>query len=290
MTSRSDASRPLVPFGQGSAALDAVSTDVRGGAADPWTTVDPPLGARWPAWARTQLLAAAEVAARFDGGSTGPGLAAELHRSWFAPRVLPAEQTIRAHGALGGVYRHAHAGSGAPIDVNGIAIVDRHDVIGRDGWWRTWGDDWTPTTGRAGAARVLLSPRPELIADFVTDVTAELLGRSIPWLLACTTDPRRLRRAGAAVLHVPHLDALDDDLLARLRPTLSDVTPALCLPVAPGMATCEDPGLGMSFGMHRSRIVALGLARPGAKDDPLAAVAHAFDAHGLDPAAPHRSG
>ena len=196
---------------------------------------------------------------------------------------------MRALSALGGVYRQAHAGSGAPITVNGIAIVDRQDVIGRDGWWRTWGDDWSPTTGRAGSTRVVLSPRPDAVAGFVTDVTAELLARSVPWMLACTTDPRRLRRAGAAVLYLPDADALDCDLLARLRPTLRDVTSPLCLPVAPGVAICEDPGLGMSFGMHRSRIVALGLSRPGALDDPLTAVALAFQAQGLDPATPHRA-
>jgi HopA1 effector protein family len=300
LASRSDASRSLVPLDQGSAALDVVSNDVRGGAADPWPTDSSP-GSQpastsaskpadaWPEWARPQLLAAAQVAGRLAGGSTGSGLAAELHRSWFLPRLDSAAPLTSARGPLGGVYRHAHAGSGAPINVNGIAIVDRQDVIGRDGWWRTWGDDWTPRTGRAGSVRVLLSPRPDAVAEFVSDLTAELLGRSMPWMLACTTDPRRLRRAGAAVLYVPDAESLDEDLLSRVRPTLRAVTSPLCLPVAPGVAVCEDPGLGMSFGMHRSHVVALGLGRPGALDDPLAAIAAAFEAHGLDLARPHRS-
>jgi len=293
VTSRSDASRPLVPFGRGSAALDAVSTDVRGGAADPSTTTliteTTSPGDRWPPWARAQLLAAAEIARRFEDGGTGRALAAELHRTWFLPCVDSADLPVRALSALGGVYRQAHAGSGAPITVDGIAIVDRQDVIGRDGWWRTWGDAWSPTTGRAGSTRVVLSPRPDAVAGFVTDVTAELLARSVPWMLACTTDPRRLRRAGAAMLYLPDADGLDGDLLTRLRPTLRDVTSPLCLPVAPGVAICQDPGLGMSFGMHRSRIVAHGLSRPGALDDPLTAVALAFQAQGLDPATPHRA-
>ena len=272
--SRSGASRSLVPLDQGSAALGVGSTDARGGAADPW-----------PDWARAQLLAAAEVAGRFGAG---PGLAAELHRTWFLPR-LDAEHPARARGPLGGIYRHAHAGSGAPITVHGIAIVDRQDVIGRDGWWRTWGENSTPTAGRTTTVRVLLSPRPEVIAEFVSDLTAALLGRRQPWMLACTTDPRRVRRAGGAVLHVPDAESLDQDLLALLRPTLRPVAPPLCLPIAPGVAVCEDPALGMSFGMHRSRLVADGLGRPSALDDPLAAIAAAFAASGLDPSTPHRS-
>jgi hypothetical protein len=264
-----------VPAGQGSAvpAGLSASSPAAGGCADPW-----------PSWARADLLRAVGIAESFG---TGAGLAAELHRSWFTPVIDDAVRIHRGWAPLGGTYRHAHAGGGSPISVDGVCIVDRHDVIGRDGWWRTWGEAWQPTRSRAGSVRLMLTPRIELVAEFVTAVTAAMLDTDLPWLLACSTDPRRLRRAGAAVLHLPAAENITFDLVARLLPTLRPGSPALCEPIAPGMAVSEDPGFGLSFGRHRCAIVADALAdRDGG---PLAAVAAAFVANGLDPRAPHRS-
>jgi hypothetical protein len=174
-----------------------------------------------------------------------------------------------------GTYRAAHAGSGTRILADGIALVDRHDAVGRDGWWRTWGDSWAPIDSRRHCVRVLLSPRPNALAEFVGSVTAAMLDASEPWLLACTTDVRRLSRSGSAVLYVPDADVL--------------LTPPLCLPLASGVALAEYPDNGMSFGEHRCHLVSLGLQLPEARHAPLAAVAEVFSTHGIDPAAPHRA-
>lgn len=270
------ASRHVAPAGpQGSAATGAQSQDV---AADPW-----------PSWAQPQLHAAVAITARIVADGAARSLAAELHRRWYAPELSTTVDLDRSWGPLGGVYRRAHAGSGAPITADGISVVDRHDVISRDGWWRTWGDEWSPIRSRSASTRVLLSPRPDALPEFVHTLTAALLDEPVPWLLACPTDPRRLRHAASAVLYVPDTSVITADLIDQLAPMLRPQTPQLCLPLAPGIAASEYPASGMSFGEHRCHLVALGLQHPDARRDPLHAIAHTFASHGIDPAAPHRS-
>jgi len=136
---------------------------------------------------------------------------------------------------------------------------------------------------------VLLTPRPTLLAEFVGAITAAMLDSSLPWLLACTTDVRRLSRSGSAVLYIPDADVLPTALLSLLGPLLMPVTPPLCLPLAGGVALAEYPDNGMSFGEHRCHLVSLGLQLPEARDAPLQALAEVFDMHGIDPAAPYRA-
>lgn len=243
----------------------------------------------WPAWARTQLLEAASLAQQVRSRGDGRALATELYRGWFSPSVGSALEFARSWRPLAGTYRTAHAGSGSRILADGIALVDRHDAVGRDGWWRTWGDSWAPIDSRARCVRVLLSPRPSALAEFVGAVTAALLDAPEPWLLACTTDLRRLSRSGSAVLYVPDAATLPATLLDRLRPLLRPVTPPLCLPLAPGAGLAEDKDSATSFGGHRCHLVALGLQLPAARRAPLRAIADVFASHGIDPATPYRA-
>lgn len=243
----------------------------------------------WPAWARPQLLEAVTRKERICSRGRGQALATELYREWYSPVVGPPAEFRRTWRPLAGTYRAAHAGSGSRILADGIALVDRHDAIGRDGWWRTWGDSWAPIASRRHCVRVLLSPRPNALAEFVGTVTAALLDLPEPWLLACTTDSRRLSRSGSAVLYVPDVAAIPGALLDLLRPLLRPVAPPMCLPLLPGAALVEYPDNGMSFGEHRCHLVALGLQRPAARRAPLQAVADVFASHDIDPAAPYRS-
>ncbi|MEP7020584.1 MAG: T3SS effector HopA1 family protein [Pseudonocardiales bacterium] len=247
-----------------------------GAAADPW-----------PAWARAQLLEAVSLSEHVPGH--GRALATELYRSWYSPAVCQPVEFGRSWRPLLGIYRTAHAGSGSRILADGIALIDRHDAVGRDGWWRTWGDSWAPLDSRRRCVRILLSPRPNALAEFVATVTATMLATSAPWLLACTTDLRRLSRSGSAVLYVPDAAVVPSSLFGQLGPLLMPGTPPLCLPLAPGAALAEYPANGMSFGEHRCQLVSLGLQLPEARDAPLQAVAEVFAMHGIDPAAPHRT-
>jgi hypothetical protein len=240
----------------------------------------------WPTWAIDQLLAAVEIA---EGADQRTSLATRLYRNWFNP-VAGATELLRGQRPLAGVYRAAHAGSRAQHRSAELSVVHRHDVIRVDGWWRTWGDYWTPPRTRPGSARLLLTPRPDRLAEFVSTVTGRLLPERLPWSLACAIDPRRIARYGCAVLDVPSLDAVPPGLLDELAPLLRPVAPPLCLPLAPGVGAAEYPDNGMTFGEHRCHLVALALRHPSSARQPLSSIATVFNAYGINPAAPYRSG
>jgi hypothetical protein len=229
-------------------------------------------------------LDAVDRAARVPDGVS---VATVLYRQWFNPAVCGVD-LLRSRRPLAGVYRTAHVGSAARVVRDGVAVVDRHDVIGRDGWWRTWGESWTPPRTRPGSVRVLFTPRPDRLAEFVRTTTAALGPASTPWSLGCATNPRRLRRVASAVLDLPSVDALPTGLLDDLAPTLRPVVPPLCLPIAPGVAVAQYPDNGMTYGEHRCHLIALALRHPSSARQPLRAIAAVFTTHGINPAAPYR--
>jgi hypothetical protein len=272
-------STPVAPVGPAAQPL--------GSAADPRDVLPDALldlGGRWPEWARAQLQAAQQfVATASDRG----GLATTLYREWFC-RPVPDLSSWRATRPPAGVYRFAHAGTSRRVIADGLTVLERHDVLGRDGWWRTWGRRWTPPRSRPGAVRVLCTPSPDRLAEFVATVTAALLDSDLPWSLTCATDPRRLRRTGAAVLDLPSLDALPAGLLDALAPALLPAAPPLCLPLAAGVAVAGYPDNGMTFGEHRCHLIALALRGAADAQNGLQAIAETFAAHGIDPAQPYR--
>jgi type III HopA1-like effector protein len=236
----------------------------------------------WPDWARPQLERAVHLA---QAAPDDLGIARLLYREWFSPVVDAARPAWI--GPMAGVYRAAHAGSGKRLKVDSLSVVDRFDLLGPDGWWRTWGSAWIPPRSRRGSVRLMLTPKVDRLADLVATVTGALLDTDVAWSLGCATRPRRLARYGAAVLDVPSLAALPAGLLADLEPFLHPVAPPLCLPVRPGIGLAEYPDNGMTFGEHRCHLVALALRHPSSDRDPLRGIAAVFNAHDIDPARPH---
>jgi hypothetical protein len=90
------------------------------------------------------------------------------------------------------------------------------------------------------------------------------------------------------LLDLPSPDALPDDLLPALAPSLRPELPPLCLPLMSGVGLASHPSNGMTFGEHRCHLISLALRQPDAGNNPLAAIAETFRAHGIDPATPHR--
>jgi len=240
----------------------------------------------WPSWAVPQLRAAVEIATRAAARRDGADRAVSLYREWYSALAERPVGYAPWGRPLAGQYRRAHAGSVVKIRVDGVMVVDRHDVVGRDGWWRTWGEAWRPLRSRQQCVRVLFTPRADALVPFVNALTAGLRGAAFPWLLACPTDPRATRRSGYAVLHVPDAELIAD-LLPDLVPLLEDTRPPLALPLAPGVGLAADPDNGMTFGEHRCHLIALALGRPGWRRAPLDTIADVFSSHGIDPAAPH---
>lgn len=262
------------------------ATDVRTAAGSWMETSTPDLADAWPAWALPQLAAAFAVADRTPAGTS---VAARLYRDWFNPPLPEFAELppFRDPMPLAGTYRAAHAGSNRRVTRDGVAVLDRQDIVGRDGWWRTWGSAWTPPRERRRGVRLVLSPRPDRLGVVVSTVTTALHDVEVPWALACATSPRRVRRTGAVVLDLPSEAALPPELVPALAPVLLPHCPPLCLPVGRGSALAGHPGNGMTFGEHRCHLIALALRR-GAGPRRSATLAAVFDAHGIDPAAPYR--
>lgn len=251
----------------------------------------------WPEWAQAQLLNAVALARRPQ--PTQMTLGAWLYRQWYAPVIGRRVELDPTWKPLAGRYRASHAASrrqwvrverlGASGDE--LPVLERHDALGADGWWRTWSPQWTPASPPSGLVRVHLSARPDAVPRLVGELTTALPRSNTRWLIACTTDVDRLRRAGSIVVSIPHadLDQIGLSALARkLRPLLRTVNHPLCLPVAPGVALADDRPTGMRFGENRCHLIALALASPGARRAPLSEIAEVFRSHGLDPGAPHR--
>lgn len=239
----------------------------------------------WALWVRPQLERAVAVAESATDGVSAAGL---LYREWFNPRVGERAE-VSALRPLVGIYRAAHAGTHTRVRAGGVSVMTRNDIVRASGWWRTWGEDWTPPRARRGSVRLFLTPRPDALAEFVTAITGRLLDEPEPWSLACATEPRRIGRYGCAVLDMPSLAAIPADLVDDLQPLLRPVAPPMCLPIAPGIGAAEYPDNGMTFGEHRCHLVALALRHPSSARQPLRTVAAVFRAHGIDPAQPHRN-
>jgi hypothetical protein len=244
----------------------------------------------WPDWARPQLRHAVELAARIRARGERIALAPELYRTWFNPAVGDQAESSGLRRPLAGVYRSAHAGSALRTIRDGMSTVCRQDALGRDGWWRTWGEQWRPRQSRETSVRVVLTPRPDALADLIRELTSALLATPVPWMVACSTDVWRLRRTGGCVLHLPDRNALPgvflSNFVSRIAPLVLPVTPPLCLPLGAGIGLADTPDNGMSFGELRCHLLALGLCAPAARRQPLQALADAFAAHGLNSGTP----
>jgi hypothetical protein len=237
---------------------------------------------RWPDWARAQLRTAVALASAAPSGRV---LAVDLYERWYSPGAQAAAQPPTR--PLLGEYRRAHAAVATRV-IDGVAVLERQDRIGRDGWWRTWNTAWRPA---ADGSRVLLSPRVDDAPELVGELTRRL--RDVPYLLACPTDAVRLGGSGSVVLYVAQPAALTPDVVTDLAPLLRADTPPLCLPLGRGIAVAQYPDNGMTFGEHRCHLVALALARrdvaEAARDTALHTIAEVFRANGVDPAAPYRT-
>jgi hypothetical protein len=101
---------------------------------------------------------------------------------------------------------------------------------------------------------------------FVRSVTSKLNKNGLPFKLKIVNDPLRYTRCDVAILYIHKTDYLIiGQILAKLYPKVSkylkNSVPALTKPLAPGIGLAEDPEQGLSFGMHRSKLLADGIIR-----------------------------
>ncbi|HEY0248845.1 MAG TPA: T3SS effector HopA1 family protein [Gryllotalpicola sp.] len=140
--------------------------------------------------------------------------------------------------------------------------------------------------------RCYLNLVPETAPAIFSDVATGLEHAGIAFAGKLLDNPANYGRPDAAVFYAGRLDAAE---LARIAVASHDPAafgaevPAFTREVAPGIAVADDPGDGISFGYHRCRLVAQGIAATGAREPHarLGAIIDTFLRAGVDPARPH---
>ena len=141
--------------------------------------------------------------------------------------------------------------------------------------------------------RVYVSARATAAAETIAALTAALDGAGVPWGLKAPPRADGYGRRDAVVANVARTDwpRLAPALVTahgELAPLLGPEGPPLAKPLLPGLSVAEDPGAGRSYGEVRCALLADALlAGALAAPDPVAALARALEAAGVDPARPH---
>lgn len=170
-----------------------------------------------------------------------------------------------------------------------VRVTGCCDLVGPDGWWRTWSPPPAWTSTPPGVVRLYWSLGLVGLPGLVSALTDELADEEDPWLLKCAVDPDVHCRADATVAYltagaVRRRAASMAEIAAGLGSSAGPNAPPLTLRVAPGLAAAVDPGEGESFGEHRCRLVAEALA--GRRGPALDAVVDRLAADGVTPARP----
>ncbi len=192
-------------------------------------------------------------------------------RGWVAEEVGPAAQVVARRGeerrTLERCEHVALARPGlSPSPGDNLLAPARRDSLDSHGWWCTHSPDWRLEAPAEALVRFYWNIGPGDVAALVRALSALLIGAATPWMLKCAVDRRAHARADAVVLYLPP-DAVEElrDGLDRIAAALDDRfrggAPPLTLRARRGLAVCDDPGTGESFGQHRSRLIAEGVLR-----------------------------
>jgi hypothetical protein len=133
--------------------------------------------------------------------------------------------------------------------------------------WQTWSPQWTADLDAGGAdvVRLDLSAAPRTALHVVGAVTARARHWDHPWRLSSALPAPASAGThpppGSTVLHLPTASLVSlrrevAHLVAELEPFLSRGVPALTLRIGHGASLAQEPGDGLTFGQHRSRLVA----------------------------------
>ncbi|WP_022881670.1 T3SS effector HopA1 family protein [Gryllotalpicola ginsengisoli] len=142
--------------------------------------------------------------------------------------------------------------------------------------------------------RCYLNLLPEAAPRVFAAATAALEASALVFAGKLLDNPRNFGRPDAAVFYAGRRDAaaLARTMLA-MRADAPEAfgaeVPGFTREFAPGVAIADDPGAGVSFGLHRCRLVAEALIAAGDGDphERLGAIITTMLAAGVDPARPH---
>lgn len=169
-------------------------------------------------------------------------------------------------------------------------------ALAQPGWYYARGEEGLPADAHVlraywnvctAGARLLLR-----------SLTRELNAERVQFNVKVLSDPQQYARADAGVLYLsvrqwPRAAPVIAQVHASVGRYLKQATPMFTLPLGPGLAVAESPrdAPGLSFGLHRSLLVAEGLWEAHVNaTDAVQAVIDRFRTAGLEPRRPYLSG
>jgi hypothetical protein len=142
-----------------------------------------------------------------------------------------------------------------------LLVPARRDHLDGDGWWYTHSPGWKLDAPDGPLTRLYWNIGAAAAPTLVAALTGLLIDAEVPWMLKCAANSEAYARPDAAVLYLPA--GAIDKLAGRLEQTHAELNgllrggaPPLTLRVRHGLAACDDPGTGESFGQHRTRLIA----------------------------------
>ena len=142
--------------------------------------------------------------------------------------------------------------------------VPRESRAVQAGYYFAFGETLADSNDELSVVRFYWNVSAEGAPELLRRISGELNRWEVPFRFKTPSHPGMFARTDTAVLYTPRRYAhFTRELLAEIhsavRPQLRDEVPLFTLCLAPGLAFAEDPGTQESFGMCRSRILALGI-------------------------------
>jgi hypothetical protein len=253
--------------------------------------------ARRPAAGPEALVPDPEFARRLASADNGRG---GWEKGWVIQQIGPNGQVFvrkgdRERAAMPGNFvletdADMAAGIGADVSLR----VRSGTFKGQPGYYFAFGETLDELAGQLSLVRLYFHCDAEAAIQLFGDLSSSLNGFQIPFQLKAPAMPALYGRTDTVVLYIAvRYFPIAARIVAGLREQLqlAPTVPLFTRRLWPGIGAAVEPGTNESFGMHRSRLVAEGIAdawRAGAQDMSarLAAISDRFSAAGLNVARP----
>lgn len=206
---------------------------------------------------------------------------------------VSVQKAERSRSANPGEFtKHRYTGQALKIgDIVSLRVYPGSSDMS-DNFYFAFGATLTDQFDEFSLLRFYFNVASEHAADLLACLSRALNYYAIPYRFKTLSMPQLYRRADGAVLYVarryyPILASLLSELAPDLMPKLRAQVPMFCKTFLPGIGLAEDPRNGESFGMHRCRLMALGILNAWRADTQtvesrLAAIRDSFSCQGID--------
>jgi hypothetical protein len=144
-------------------------------------------------------------------------------------------------------------------------LVPRESFVMQPGFYYMFSETPNDVWDDYNLLRYYFHCTPECVEAAVAYLTASLNRYQLPFRMKALSDASLYTRTDAMVLYVarryfPLTTRIVQDMPEAISGAFRAPIPWFARPLQPGIGMAEDPGNGESFGMHRCRLVAEGIA------------------------------